>query len=225
MRINLRLSVLALLIGSNLWGQSSYRFGSIPSLNLNTELAKGWGLNFKSEFRSMFRQGLKDKTPLITNEYIHTDLSALVSKKVGLGNRLTGGFLLRIRDNRVIQRYIQQYILVRNYDGYRMSYRFALDETFDDLLEVRFRLRTSTEIPLNGKKVDDKEYYIKLNQEILNNFEASIYDIELRLIPLLGYKLNDNNKVEFGIDYRLDTFLNNEPRHTALVSMNWFLKI
>ena len=106
-----------------------------------------------------------------------------------------------------------------------MSYRFALDQTFDEKTEIRLRFRVATELPLNGKKVDEKEAYLKLNQEVLNNFEAGQYDTELRLIPAVGYKFTDNNKLELGFDYRLDSFLNNEPRHTAWVAVNWYLKI
>lgn len=194
-------------------------------MNINTELKNGWGLNFKSEFRSVFKQGLKGLEPEIKNKYIHTDLSVLSTKKVGLGNTLAFGFLLRFREDKIVQRYIQQYILVRNYDGYRMSYRFALDQTRDDTNEIRIRYRTASEIPLNGKKVDPKEFYLKLNHELLYKFESGNFDLENRLVPLLGYKFKDTNKIELGLDYRIEDFIKNKPRHTAWVSVNWYIKI
>ncbi len=214
-----------MLLVSKTYSQSTYRFGAIPSINLNTDLKKGWDVNFKSEFRHGFRKGTKGLEPDLVNEYLQTDASFLTAKKVGLGNKLAFGFLLRFREDRIIQRYIQQFILVRNFDSYRMSFRFATDETFDDSTEIRLRYRTSAEFPLNGRKVDSQEFYLKLNHEFLNNFENGNYDIETRIIPLLGYKFKDNNKLEFGLDYRLDSFLDEKPRHTAWVSINWYVKI
>lgn len=220
-----KLVFIAFFICLNLGAQSSYRFGSIPSINLNTQFSNSWGFNFKSEFRYLFRSGLKGVRPQLENEYLQTDVTFLTNKTVGLGNKIVMGFMARIREDRLVQRYIQQYVLVRKYDGYRIGYRFALDETFDDITTVRLRFRTSTEIPLNGKNVDENEMYIKFNNELLNNFEKDNFDLEFRMIPFLGYKLKDNNKIEVGLDYRLDSFLNEQPRHTAWVSVNWYLKI
>lgn len=183
-------------------------------------------MNFKTEARHVFQE----KTDNVVNrrqEYIHTDFSLIAAKKVGIGNRLSVGFLARVRPNDIHKRFIQQYTLVRNYDGYRMAHRFASDQTLEikNRVEVRFRYRTTFEVPLQGKSVDFKEFYLKVNHEILNRFENNSYDLELRVIPLLGYKYTDKSKLEFGLDYRLNSFLKSGPNHTSWISINWYLKI
>ncbi len=183
-------------------------------------------MNFKTEARHIFQE----KTDNVVNrrqEYIHTDFSLIAAKKVGIGNKLSVGFLARVRPNDIHKRFIQQYTLVRNYDGYRMAHRFASDQTLEikNRVEVRFRYRTTFEIPLQGKSVDFKEFYLKVNHEILNRFENNSYDLGLRVIPLLGYKYTDKSKLEFGLDYRLNSFLKSGPNHTSWVSINWYLKI
>lgn len=207
------------------FSQSSYRFGTLPSININTDLKKGWGFNFKSEFRYSFKEGIKDLEPSLENEYLLTDISFLTSKSVGLGNQIVFGFLARLEKDKLIQRYIQQFILVKKYDGYRMSHRFATDQTLDDVTEIRLRYRITTEIPLDGKLVDAKEFYLKLNQEVLHNFAPKTYDLEFRIVPFLGYKFKDNNKIEVGLDYRLDSFLKGFAQHSSWISVNWYLKI
>ena len=219
------LLILFFIAAAKTYSQSTYRFGSIPSINLNKDLKRGWNLNYKSEFRYMFEEGIKNISPSIQQKYIHTDFSLLASKNIGLGNKFAFGFLARVTNKRIIQRYIQQFIILRNYDGFRMSYRFSADQTFGESNVFRFRYRTSSEIPLEGLKVDKSEFYLKLNQEILNNFQSNNYDMELRFVPNLGYKFKDNNKVEIGVDYRINNFLKTLPRHTVFVALNWYVKI
>ena len=91
--------------------------------------------------------------------------------------------------------------------------------------EYRFRYRATLENPLNGKSIDPKEFYLKINNEYLNAFEDREYDLEIRFSPLLGLKLNERNKLELGLDYRLDSFLENKTRNHFWTSINWYLKL
>ena len=78
---------------------------------------------------------------------------------------------------------------------------------------------------MNGKSIDPKEFYLKINNEYLNAFEDREYDLEIRFSPLLGLKLNERNKLELGLDYRLDSFLENKTRNHFWTSINWYLKL
>ena len=68
-------------------------------------------------------------------------------------------------------------------------------------------------------------FYLKINNEYLNAFEDREYDLEIRFSPLLGYKLNEGNKLEFGLDYRLDSFLESVTKNHFWTSINWYLKL
>ena len=78
---------------------------------------------------------------------------------------------------------------------------------------------------MNGKSIDPKEFYLKINNEYLNAFEDREYDLEIRFSPLLGLKLNERNQLELGLDYRLDSFLENKTRNHFWTSINWYLKL
>jgi len=92
-------------------------------------------------------------------------------------------------------------------------------------MEFRLRYRLSAEIPLNGQSADPKEFYIKINNEYLNSIKENKYDLELRLVPLLGYAVNQNNKLEVGMDYRVRSFLFSPSRHNTWLSFNWFIEL
>ena len=125
----------------------------------------------------------------------------------------------------VISRFIQQFTIVRKYSQFKVSYRFATDQTFasDEATEFRARYRMTLEIPLNGTSADKKEFYLKTNLENLNSWQGSTYDLEARLVPLLGYKFTDNNKTEIGLDYRINSFIRNGSNSSFWVSINWFI--
>ena len=78
---------------------------------------------------------------------------------------------------------------------------------------------------LNGKDVDPKEFYFKVNNEYIFSVEGKDTDFELRLIPAFGYAFNDNNKFEFGIDYRLNEFISGVSRNQFWLYLGWFISM
>lgn len=159
--------------------------------------------------------------------YILSDMSLITSKKVGLSNSLAGGYLLRLRGDKVIHRAIQQFTLVKKYSNFRLSHRFSTDQTFEpeEPAELRLRYRITAELPFEGATVDRGEFYVKINNEYLNSFQGKAYDLEIRAVPLLGFVFTDNNKIEFGIDYRADSFLNKQLSSNIWLNINWFVTL
>ena len=91
--------------------------------------------------------------------------------------------------------------------------------------EFRLRYRIASEVALDGQSVDPREFYFKFNNEYLNSWQDYGYDLEIRLVPLLGYNLKSTNKIEMGLDYRVNSFLNNNTRHSFWVNLNWFIEL
>lgn len=207
--------------------QGIYQIGILPALNINIGLPGDYGLNFKSESRQAFVTGEFSAGSEKDYEYVLSDFSLIASKKVGLANKIAGGYLIRIRDNRIIHRTIQQYTLIRRFGTFRLAHRFAADQSFasDEDVELRLRYRITSEFPLNGESVDAREFYFKINNEYLNAFQGNTYDLEMRISPLFGYQFSDNNKLEYGLDYRLGSFLNNSSKNNLWVSISWYVKI
>jgi len=207
--------------------QSTYQFGALPSLNLNRKLKNDWSINTKIESRQLLQSGEFNGSADKSYKYVLTDISLISAKKVGLNSRIAGGYLIRVREGELVHRFIQQYIIVQRLNGFRLAHRFLGDQTFskNENPEFRFRYRITSEIPLNGEAVDPGEFYLKINNEYLNSFQDADYDLEIRLVPLLGYDINNNNKIELGLDYRVNSFLNNNSRHSFWISFNFFIEI
>ena len=209
------------------YSQSSYQLGILPSINLNKKLKKDWKLNFKTESRQELARGFFEGEKSSGYNYLLTDLSIIAAKKIDINKSLAIGSLIRLRSGEVIHRFLQQYILVKNLDGMSLSHRIAADQTFQkgESTEYRFRYRMSASIPFNGQSVDPGESYLKLNNEYLHSFESSDYDLEVRVVPHIGFMLKRKNKIELGLDYRIDSFLTGSSRNRFWAVMNWYLAL
>ncbi len=207
--------------------QGAYEFGLLPAVNVNRTFKQHWSVNSKLESRQLLQQGYVEGQVSRAYDYLLTDLSVIVGRKVGLDSRLAGGYLMRFEDGAVAHRFIQQYIHMQRFSGFRLAHRFLSDQTVSRTEETEYRLRyrMSAEIPLDGKAVDAGEFYLKLNNEYVNSLQASLYDLQIRLVPLLGYDLTDRFKIEAGLDYRVDGFLNNTITQDLWMTLNVFIEV
>jgi hypothetical protein len=207
--------------------QSTYQFGALPSLNLNKKLENAWSLNGKIESRQLIQSGQFKGEIFNKNKYVLTDFSLITAKKIGLNSRFTGGYLVRLEDGDVFHRFIQQYIVVQKFSGLRLAHRLSCDQTFSKIeaAEYRLRYRITAEIPLNGESVDPGEFYLKINNEYVNSLQLKEYDLEIRIVPLVGFDITDNFKVETGIDYRINSFITNNARNSYWMNLNFFIDL
>lgn len=217
-----------LLLGTNkVLSQSTYQWGILPSLNVNSKLKKDWSLNTKLESRQIFQSGEVNGEVEGNYKYVQTDLSLIAAKKVGLNSRVGGGYLVRLKEGELFHRFIQQYNVVQKLSGFRLAHRFVTDQTFSarEKPEFRVRYRVSSEIPLNGESVDPGEWYFKLNNEYLYSTQASESNLEIRVVPLLGYDISENLKWETGLDYRASSVLKTNKQHSYWVTLNFYIEI
>lgn len=207
--------------------QSTYQVGLIPRVNINQKLENNWKLNYKIESRFIGAEGAFSSSSTFNPKYNLTDVSVVASKKVGLNNALAAGYLMRFHGSKVDQRFIQQFTIIDRYSSYRLAHRFTSDQTIkkDEDNTFRLRYRLSLELPLNGHTVDENEFYLKVNHEYLNAFEVNHYDLEIRLVPLVGYVFKDTNKIEWGIDYRLGNFIHRDTTNNFWLTFNWYISI
>ncbi|MCR9065686.1 MAG: DUF2490 domain-containing protein [Cytophagales bacterium] len=211
-----RICCILVLLSHSLFAQQNISWGLLPSLNFNKKLPRDWSVNFKAEGR----QSLQDE-----KNYLQTDLSLLSSRKVGLSSTIAMGYLLRLPNGDELRnRLIQQFIIVRRYSALKLSHRFGADQTFggDEPTVYRLRYRLSSEIPLSGQEVDPKEFFFKLGNEYVNSLEESAFDLEIRGLGFLGYVLNPKAKLEFGLDYRLSSFLKTSARQRSWIGFNLY---
>ncbi len=215
------------LFAGTAFSQRAYQLGLLPSVNVNRKLRNDWSLNSKIESRQLLQSGGFGAAVDKRYRYVLTDVSLIAGKKVGLNSRIAAGYLIRLEGGQQVHRFIQQYIIVQRMAGYRLAHRLLTDQTFSRLEAPQFRLRyrITSEIPLNGESVDPHEFYLKLNNEYLNSLQQADYDLEIRVVPLLGYDIDAKHKIEMGLDYRVNSFLKQNTEHSFWVSLNWFVEI
>lgn len=213
---------ICLLLQWNIAAQDNYQLGLLPVLNVNTAVAQNYKLNFKTESRQVLYRESE-----LQFDYERVDISLILSRKTGLNNSIAVGYLLSIREGLLVSRSIQQFTITRNYASLRLAHRFSMDQTFekDEDTAFRIRYRLSNQLPLNGRSVNAKEFYLKVNNEYLNSFQGADYDLEIRLSLLIGYEFNDNSKIEFGLDQRFDSFIEAKGRKRSWINIAWYVAL
>ncbi len=220
-------SMLILFFFVRVNSQDRLRVGLMPHVNVNYKVHDYWRLNFKYESRQLMRDrdAFGNENPAF--RYVLSDFSLMVLRKTGLNNQVGGGYLVRIERGKFIHRATQQFSLVRNYRTFRLAHRIVGDQTFemDEPIQWRLRYRIGFDVALQGESADRGEFYLKMTNEYLNVFRGGKYDLEIRLVPVVGYVVEDHNKVEFGLDARYDSFIEGNARHSYWLRLGWFFSI
>jgi len=219
------MSLLLVLASETVYAQMQTRVGILPIVNYNYKINKNWDINFRLESRHFVFENNISENSNFKYEYSLSDISALVGRKTGLNSKFVLGFLTRIEPDAVSYRTIQQFIFQTKIESFRVAHRIATDQTFssNEATEFRLRYRVSAEIPLSGQKLDVKEFYFKFNTEVLNSIQDNVYDLEFRIVPNIGYVINEQHKIELGLDNRFESFINNQTRLISWITINWFL--
>ena len=221
------LTISCMLVVASLSGQQRYLGGVLPSVNLSHSFGRDWKVNMKTESRQQLFRGGTDRPSGFEYKNQLTDVAFVLARKWRVNQTIAGGYMSRFREGELIHRFIQQYTIVNRYNNWRIGHRFSADQTFasEQAGTYRLRYRVTLQLPLQGESVDPGEFYVKINNEVLNEWQADDYDLEIRVVPFLGYEINDNSKVELGIDYRLSSFISGTLDQRYWASMGWFLAI
>lgn len=207
--------------------QNMYQLGLLPKFNLNKGLSQGFNLNLKLESRQILRSGIFGVENDWQYAYSLTDFAALLSNKSGIRSSFAGGMQIRRRNEEWYYRIIQQFSVVQKYPVFRLGHRFGFDQTFVEGASpaFRFRYRINAEFPIRGQQVDRGELYLKIGNEYLPKLQAAVGSMEIRVLPVLGINFTDTNKLEIGIDYRLDRFSTPGFRQSYWMVAAWYIKL
>ncbi len=223
MRVRVLLIILATASLSSLNAQYRYQYGYMPTLIVTKKIDSKWRINLQTESRQQLGIGNSQDGKTGEYDYVQTDISALVSRSVGLSSSLNLGYLLRTRNGENAQRLMQQYVHKSKIAGLAAAYRLAQDYTWTDEQSIyRLRTRVSLQIPLQGRSLDNGESYLKINHEHLGIWNNDDFNLESRLVTVLGRKINQYQKIEIGPDYRLDGYINRETRHRVWLRIDWY---
>lgn len=227
MRTRVSCLIVAFYSFSYLIAQADYEIGVLPEFNFGTSLSNLWSLDAEIASRFETISGTFGKSATANVYFELVDVTTVFNRTVGVDAKVGLGYLARFRDDKIIHRFIQQYAFTNPYYGFRIGHRFRVDQTFDpsESIEVRLRYRISSDISLNGEFIDPKEFYLKLGNEYVYSLQESETDLEIRLVPTLGYYLDDDHKIELGIDYRIDSFISTTVDHRFWLNIGYYLSL
>lgn len=220
--------VLFLFGLSKLSAQNTFQTGLLPAVNFNKNLDEIYSLNLKIESRDQFWGGKVGNDIPFDHQHLLTDFTLIGSRKIGLSEKLNLGYLFRREDGKTVHRAIQQFSFISRLRAFSLGHRLVTDQTFESEENTAFRLRyrISAELPLDGEKADPGEFYIKLNNELLQSWQAGSKPLlEYRFGPFLGYSIDQTHRLEVGLDYRNRSILLEPTRHSYWLSINWFFKL
>ena len=196
--------------------QELKQYGLLPKINTSLKLSE----NLK------WVNSVESRTVIYDDQWTFShnlvDVSTILSIRQASNQSLNLGYLIRIRDGKIAHRLIQQYNIVNLADGYRLAHRLGFDQEFQHETTPRFRTRYRVifEKPLDGRKIDVHEFYIKLGVESLYNFRLE--DLEFRALPFLGYRLSGNDKIEVGVEYRWEELFNGVSSNKNWFRVTWY---
>ncbi|MCF2501335.1 DUF2490 domain-containing protein [Dyadobacter chenhuakuii] len=205
----------------------TYRAGTTNQINLNFKVGKALKLNTKLESRQILSQKEIDNSPSHRFQYERTDLTLLLTTKLSVNNTIGGGYMIRLEENTYYHRIIQQFNNVRKFEWFSVAHRVLADETFTNngLSSFRINYRIGIQKPLNGQYIDPKEFYAKVNNDFLGTWSHGESDFEIGILPALGYTATANNKIELGVDYRVNELKKNSIAQQFWVTLGWFISI
>ncbi len=185
--------LFVLLMGEN-FAQSTFSTGILPKIVTS----------FKVSPNMKWINGVESRTFIydkgFTFSHSLVDVSSIFSLKTKMNNKLNFGFIFRFKDGEIAYRTLQHYNIIHSIEQYQIGHRFGFEQFYDAILNLRGRYRFTLQRSLNGNKIDVFEWYMKLSNEYLWQFNKKA--LEIRLSPNLGYRLSKNNKIEFGVEYR-----------------------
>ena len=200
-------------------GQTSFTSGWLPKVVVSVKTSSTTKWVNSIEAREIFYE---DEFAF---SHSLVDISSIFSIKSDVNKSFNVGYILRFKEDDIIHRTVQHFNLVQSFDALKLGHRFGFEQFFESGAkpQYRTRYRASLEKALSGDKVDVKEWYVKLSNEYLWQFNEE--DLEVRLSPYLGYQLSKKDKLEFGLDYRLGKLLDTPKKNSLWFRTTWYISL
>ena len=149
-----------------------------------------------------------DENSNFNYNYIHTDYTFIATKQKSSKISFAGGYVLRVENNNTLMHRFLFQIKSKSKVGYTiLSNRLRFDASFQNnyipIKRLRYKFRIS--IPINKFKAS-----FNIGNEYVNVFSNKIYDLEIRTIPSFTFKVKDCQTINFGLDYRLNSFIDSK---------------
>lgn len=196
--------------------------GFIPDFTLSYNVTEQYKLVHRVESRF---PSFNDATNGIDVQFERLDIQNFIERNVGLFSKISLGYQYRIKDSAADEhRFIQQYSWTDKFSGFRIGHRLRSDQTYSRARkpEIRFRYRSGFQFPLQGQQLDPGEYYLFISDELVWSYRSPNADLENRVVAKLGFYINDNNKVEGGLEWRAEEMFLGSLKHQLWLGLSWY---
>jgi hypothetical protein len=155
--------------------------------------------------------------------------SLFVNRRITVRTTLSTGYLLRVGtpfedtrrfENRITGQATHSFPSGIHQVSYRGRLEWRMRESGD---AIRIRLRASVRSPLQGERLDPGEPYLLLQNEVLGtrNMDSASGSADNRISAHLGWLLRNRQRVEVGIQHRLEDIGQPGDTHVLLLSTAW----
>lgn len=209
--------IVVLFVSNKIIAQSNFDTGFLPKVVVSKK--------FSTAIKWV--NSLESRTIVYDDKYQFShsliDLSSIISFKTNLNQSFNFGYILRFRGQETIHRTFEHYNFIHVASSLKFGHRIAFEQFYQSQKNVRFRARYrfSLEKPLNGERVDVKEFYLKVGNEYLHDFS----NLEIRFMPYLGYKVSNTDRVEFGADYRIGEPFMATSENDLWLRVTWYMSM
>lgn len=199
--------------------------GMVPELSLSYKFGY-YKLSSKVESFQSFYEKINSSE---TRNYVYeqTDVQLFMGRSVNPFSSLALGYQYGIEHgDKNTHRIIQQYAYAIKPGAIKWAHRIRADQTFyhNNPVKFRFRYRFSFEAPLQGQKVDQNEFYFVSTNELLYALQDSKQEYEYRLALFSGYFFGNNNKLQFGAEYRVKS-ANSSNKQNVWIRLGYIFNI
>lgn len=221
-----KLSVLALVFIS---------FKSISQNNFNTLGESAIDLNHRASQKYNVNFALRSRYFLYNNEQVlykqqQIDIIHFSTFKLTYSHNLSFGLQYRNRgwfnnsSNEI--RLTQQFNYAARKRSIRYGHRFRTEQRILESKTIfRPRYRFAIDLPLNGEKLDIGEaYFVGALESLLSVSKVDKPEIDQRGTFQIGFQINENMKLQTGLEYRLEAF-NFKTEHVMFLLTSVIYKI
>jgi hypothetical protein len=109
--------------------------------------------------------------------------------------------------------------------GHSLKHRARLEQRIrSSSYQNRLRYRVQTKLPFRKQQAGSAESYLSLSEELMTAFNKYAADAENRFYVGLGWLLKNNQKLELGVEYRMQDIASGDPlRHLILLNTSYHL--
>ncbi len=196
------------------WSQDVQLYGLLPAVLVkkNVNERTDFALGLSSEMNTISKSTPTHNFPA---QVLNFNLETLLSINLNPNVNLAGGFLFRLRnplnDLNTELRPWQQLTTIHRIEQFRIRNRFRAEQrwvaagdrgNYD--FDLRLRYRISTDFPLEGTRLDNREFYLNLSlaAHLTPTAHRPFYFWECRANAGLGYKISDFHRLEPALELR-----------------------